>query len=293
MKKISVIIPVYNSEPYLQRLFSSLDSQVHKKCEYIFVNDGSTDNSENLILSYKNGKSNIIYLKQNNQGIAVARNTGLKQATGEYIAFVDSDDYILPTFFSTLINNIEMTGADIALTGVCVEKNGVITEREHESENIVKSHIDHIKDILLKINASYIVCNKLFKRNILKEFEFLVGYIFEDMYASNITAMKATKIAYISDDLYIYCVRENSVFTTVNDKQFTNFAYLANKIVNNYIKENYIKEIKNEILIYLKQSIERMESVFLRSKENDLVTTNAYNSSISILQELINKVNII
>ena len=93
-KKISIIIPVYNVEKYLSRCLESVINQSYKNIEIIIVNDGSTDNSFDICNKYKKKDKRVILIDQNNQGLSGARNTGLKHATGEYICFIDSDDYV-------------------------------------------------------------------------------------------------------------------------------------------------------------------------------------------------------
>ncbi|MCI8778348.1 MAG: glycosyltransferase family 2 protein [Bacilli bacterium] len=101
MKKnelISIIIPVYNTEDYLDKCLSSIINQTYKNIEIIIIDDGSTDNSKKIIKQYMNKDCRISYYYQNNSGVAIARNSGIDKAQGDYIAFIDSDDYIDLTF---------------------------------------------------------------------------------------------------------------------------------------------------------------------------------------------------
>ena len=290
-EKVSVIIPVYNSESFLDRLYMSLSLQYYDHIEYIFVDDGSTDESRNLIQRFQDNDPNVRYIYQENAGTSAARNTGLRYATGDYIAFIDSDDYVLPDFIARMVSCIEETGADLVLTGVICEENGGITLREHEDYDVVKNQIDFMKDIFLKIKATYIVCNKLFRREIIGTDAFLPGYTFEDMYVSYMTALKVKKAAYISDDLYVYCIRQASVYTTNSDRQFTDFAYLANLIINTYIENGLAGSLYEEMLVFLRNGIQRMRRIYMRSDKKDvsLAALDAAVESMHVLEEKIRR----
>src|SRR3954470_7921673 len=100
--KVSVVIPVYNAEKYITECIESLLNQTLKQCEFIFVNDGSSDNSSQIINEFKKKDNRIILINQENQGVSIARNNGLKAASGEYVGFVDADDYIDCEMYETI-----------------------------------------------------------------------------------------------------------------------------------------------------------------------------------------------
>ena len=100
--KISLIIPVFNTEKFLKKALESVEKQTFKYFETIIVNDGSTDKSAEIIENFAKKNKNVTVINQSNQGLSAARNTGIKNARGEYIAFLDSDDFLMPTFLSSL-----------------------------------------------------------------------------------------------------------------------------------------------------------------------------------------------
>lgn len=112
---ISVIIPIYNVEEYLEKCVNSVLNQTYSDLEIILVDDGSTDNSGKICDELKNKDNRIIVIHQENQGLSAARNAGIAKALGEYIAFVDSDDYIMEDMYETLYKNLEKTDADISI----------------------------------------------------------------------------------------------------------------------------------------------------------------------------------
>ena len=115
MKKISIIVPIYNTKKYIDRVVNCLINQTYHNLEIILVDDGSTDGSSMLCDKYKKKDNRIKVIHQKNSGVSVARNVGLKHATGEYIGFVDSDDYISLNMYETLYNNLINTNSDISV----------------------------------------------------------------------------------------------------------------------------------------------------------------------------------
>ena len=113
MKKVSIIVPIYNAEEYLPKCIDSLINQTYQNIEIILLNDGSTDNTQNIIASYKDKR--IIAINKKNTGIADTRNEGIKKSTGEYIMFVDSDDYLELNSIELLIKKLEKDKSDIVM----------------------------------------------------------------------------------------------------------------------------------------------------------------------------------
>ena len=137
MKKISVIVPVYNTEEYIEKCINSITGQTYKNLEIIVVNDGSTDNSLNILKSLQSKDSRIRIINQENKGVSAARNTGLDNTTGEYIAFVDSDDYLEKNMYEKMLKYMGESGADL------VSARAFIIERSNKpGENDYNNYID-------------------------------------------------------------------------------------------------------------------------------------------------------
>jgi glycosyltransferase involved in cell wall biosynthesis len=173
MNIISIIIPVYNAEKYLTSCIESLLIQSLKEIEFIFVNDGSQDNSQAIIESYQITDSRIILINQENQGVSAARNKGLSLAKGEYIGFVDADDYLEWDFYQTLYDKAILENLDIICSNFIKEQDGVvITSKAPFQENTIfdSSFIkNEILPFLIKDNSLNTCCTKLYKRNLLVE----------------------------------------------------------------------------------------------------------------------------
>lgn len=172
-KKVSVIIPAYNSENYIGRCIESLFAQTYKNIEIIVVNDGSKDNTEKAVKKYSQDYVNVKYVYQKNNGAAAARNHGLSLATGEYVTFCDSDDTLVPEFIATLVKECEK-GADVAVAGYMnITEDGKVLSTRSISEKP------------LGIYANVATCGKLYRNEFIKEnkLRFLTGAtIFEDSY---------------------------------------------------------------------------------------------------------------
>ena len=130
MIKISVIIPVYNCKMYLRQCIESVINQDEKNIEIILVDDGSTDGSSSICEEYAKKDKRITFVHKKNEGVSVARNVGLKNAKGKYIAFVDADDYINPKTYSKAFEHMEKNNLDLLIWNYSFDKNGVLSINE-------------------------------------------------------------------------------------------------------------------------------------------------------------------
>ncbi len=168
---ISVIVPVFNGEKYINKCIDSILGQTIKELEIIFVNDGSTDKSAAILDEYSKYNSNIHVIHQENQGVSIARNIALDNANGDYIAFCDVDDYIAPNMLEILVSAMEQNDADISVCGVkefsCDED--VFFKSDLQIEYEVLSDDEVFKNIIDNRNCSGYVWNKLFKSELINE----------------------------------------------------------------------------------------------------------------------------
>ena len=171
---ISVIIPVYNAEKYLEECIKSLLSQSLYDCQFIFVNDGSNDNSVDIIRSYIKKDKRITLINQKNQGVSEARNTGILNAKGEYIGFVDSDDYVDSDMYKVLYKDIKNEKCEVLISNFEEELNGNKYVRRYslkENQVLDKTYIqNNIVSFFIKDDSLNTVCNKLYKKSIIDEY---------------------------------------------------------------------------------------------------------------------------
>ncbi|WP_449400339.1 glycosyltransferase family 2 protein [Chryseobacterium wanjuense] len=163
--KVSIIVPVYNVENYLAKCLDSLINQTHQNIEILVVNDGSKDNSEQIIQEYAQKYPEKIkpFIKENG-GLSDARNFGIDRATGDYLGFVDSDDYVTPTMFEEMLSLAEKHQAKMVICNIQkVDQNGNITQKLTQIPNMPEK-IDLEKSFSVFSDLSYFACNKLFKK---------------------------------------------------------------------------------------------------------------------------------
>lgn len=235
---ISVIVPVYQVRDYIQECIESIRNQIYKNIEIIIVDDGSTDGSDKLCDQEAKKDSRIRVIHQNNQGLSMARNIGITNAKGEYIALVDSDDYVNINYLNNLYALLKKYNADIA---VCDYTRKIFdTQRGHDyaitSEQMLREWHGKRKRI------ETVCWNKLYKKSIFgdaNENIFPVGKEHEDIYTSHLFVEKADKIAITDNKLYFYRKRENSITSdTLRKRDKINQELEAQKERMNYFKDN-------------------------------------------------------
>lgn len=293
MPLISVIVPIYNVEAYLEKCINSIICQSYRNLEIILVNDGSTDNSQKICEEYKKKDSRIKVIHKENGGLSDARNCGLEIATGEYIAFLDSDDWIDEELYSTLYNLIKKYNADIS---ICSFKN-VFSEDEklnRINNEYVYDNIEALNRLYTKEGTQMVVAwNKLYKRKILSNMKFPKGKIHEDAFLIPRLLYNAKRIAYIEKELIYYRYTPNSITNSkFNIKRLDYLEALDN--TNNFFKEKKLDEL------YLRGVVSEIESMLtfalyvqgLEKNEKDNIINEfiiKIREKESIINESINK----
>lgn len=212
--KISIIIPVYNSEKYLKKCLDSIVNQTYKNLEIIIVNDGSTDGSEKICKEYESNDDRVIYLYKENGGLPSARNMGLEHASGDYIGYVDSDDYCELDMFEYLITKAVENNADVARCSFFFEyeNNGKTEEVIYEKENVVDNKDEQITDLLLNGHLSGVVWNKIYKFDKVKNIRFDSKYSCnEDLDYNYKVFSSGVKAVYCTEPKYRYYIHNGSI----------------------------------------------------------------------------------
>ena len=243
-KNISVIIPVFNVEVYLPLCIDSVLKQTYRKLEIILIDDGSTDNSSEICDTYALRDNRIKVIHQRNQGAAVARNTGLENATGEYIVFIDSDDFIDEKMIEKLYVALKETNSDMS---ICNFK--YVSESGNEiniEKTVIKNEVLCTEEIIDKVfqenNCGYIVIwNKLYKKNLWKEIRYPVGVIYEDEAVIHHIFSECKKVVTFPDELYYYRQVVGSVMHSGrNEKNVDKYLALADRLI--FLKSAVSKE---------------------------------------------------
>lgn len=220
MTKLSIIVPVYNVEKYLPKCLESLIKQTLKDIEIICVNDGSMDNSLAILKEFASKDSRIRIIDNQHQGVAKTRNTGIEQSTGEYIGFVDSDDYIDIDFFEKLYNSATKSNSDIAIASILKHKNFFnIYNAKYTKEETAITIQDKIKLCEDKKHFFFYAWNKIYHSGFIKKnnIKFSEGQIYEDVMFAIKALYYSNKIISVYGTKYHYIEHENSL-TKYKDK---------------------------------------------------------------------------
>lgn len=251
IKKVSIIVPVYNVSQYLEKCIDSILEQSYSNLEVILVDDGSTDISKEIVDSYYRMHSEIIVaVHQENGGLSAARNKGLDIATGDYISFIDSDDYVEKNMISEMVCILNHTLADIAVCGRIDEyEDGRSQERFVDDNLVIMNGEECIRRILTWNKVDIAACDKLYVAKLWKNVRFPKGRNNEDICTIPQIIYKANKIVHVASPFYHYCHRKNSITTTINKKKVNDFNR-AIEDIRKFVEYAY-PMIDNELIYYL------------------------------------------
>ena len=248
MIDISVVVPCYNVDKYVFSCLNSLVNQTKKEIEIIAINDGSTDNTLNILNDYeKKYPDKIRVISQENQGLSLARNTGIKLCNGKYIAFVDGDDEIDLNLFDKLWKKVLEFNYDIIAFNVeLVYPNRKLIVNAGISSDIKDFSLDDKKHFFT--NMYCMACNKLYKKNLFENEDLLFtpNTWFEDVLLIHKLIPNLTSIGYIDFPGYKYYQRENSITYTYNEKLY-DILNIWDGIIKYYKENNIFNEYKNEL----------------------------------------------
>lgn len=238
---ISIIIPVYNVERYLNRCIESVVNQTFKDIEIILVDDGSPDNSPQLCDEWSKKDNRIKVVHKKNEGLGLARNTGMQHATGEFIAFIDSDDYVDLKMYEILYKKALTHNADIVYCGHKYGlKDGTYEDRSDFKEEKIFDNKEDLKkqsiNYFYPLNGQYMmmsVWHSIYKREVIKtDFYSEREVVSEDLHFQLSAILNSKKIVYIPDCLYYYCYNGESLSHTFKFSKFYGFQKLLKLILS-------------------------------------------------------------
>lgn len=221
---ISIIVPIYKVEDYLERCVKSLLMQTYENIEILLVDDGSPDRCPQMCDAFQKEDNRIRVIHKKNGGLSDARNYGYKASTGDYICFVDSDDFVSKYYIESLFEVIKRWNCDVSICGF---KTVTGLDKEFDDEPSVTDNVmcctgiqmmSHMYDNLFL--DTVVAWNKMYKRCVLEGEEYPVGLIHEDEATTCKYLYKAARVGYIENELYYYYVRPNSIMTSeINSKK--------------------------------------------------------------------------
>lgn len=229
---VSIIVPIYKVDQYLERCVDSIINQTYANIEIILVDDGSPDKCPILCDNYAKKDSRVKVIHKKNGGLSDARNAGLNIASGDYIAFVDSDDWIETDFVENLYRNAKKENADISIIGVTlVWDKGGKKRLSYEEGYYIFDKENAIRELLVQQKFSCMVCQKLYKKYIFDEVRFPVGKLYEDVAISLSTFLKAEKVVVFGKSGYNYYQRSNSIVNSCFDIRKLDFLSYCQDII--------------------------------------------------------------
>lgn len=274
--KISVIVPVYNVESYIGKCIDSIINQTYKNLEIILVDDGSTDNSPEICDKYAVGDERIIVIHKENDGVSSARNEGIRIATGDFIGFVDGDDFIESDMYETLVSMITSDDIDIATSGYCMEyPDGKVVFMKNEDE--VPACPMDTKDFLRYVfirdkyrNVAGYIVTKIIRTSVIRENNILFDeklLIGEDVLFMAEVFIKSQKVVYTEEHLYRYFQSYTSAYHNYKIRIDSIGSLVAYEKVAELFSENDIDE---NIIDYVKRFLVYHASLLLKmSYENN------------------------
>ena len=258
---ISIIVPVYNVKDYLERCVSSILCQTYKNIEVILVDDGSTDGSGELAEEIAKRDKRVKVIRKTNGGVSSARNVGIETATGEYVGFVDGDDYIDPDMYEFLYNLIAKNNADISCCGMIKDEGKSVCVKRCSCETEVYESYEALRLLAKEKVFAISACDKLFRSEIVKNIKFNKNLSYgEDFLFCFSVFESCKKIAFCNKQCYHYYMREGScVNSGFGKKQFDRLK-VSEEIENNFkvedkVLESLLKDRKIKSQIYLLRAI--------------------------------------
>jgi len=226
MNLVSIIVPVYNVEKYLARCVESIIGQDYNNLEIILVDDGSNDSSGMICDRYSRNDDRVKVIHQTNGGMSAARNAGLDIASGDYIMFVDSDDEVVSTFVSTMLNASISSDASLVQCGFrYVDEEGILLNEVVSSDAVLLNHTEQMKEHLNERLITTMVWDKLYKADLLRDLRFPVGKYHEDIF-------------------FIYKVLHCATTTFVLNKALYNYRQVAGSIMHRSFNNKHLHSLE-------------------------------------------------
>lgn len=234
---ISVIVPIYNVEKYLEQFLNSVINQTFKDVEIIIVNDGSTDNSKVIVDKYMKNSNKIKYFEQNNKGVSEARNLAMTHAKGEYILFLDPDDYLELDMLEKLYKKAIKSNSDVVICGY----NEVYDDKVNGKDCSITYNVDNNKlysghevaQMMLNLEVRGYLWHKLFKKDLLEkiDLEFEIGRYIQDYFPVFKAVYFSSVITFVNEPLYNYRQRASSTVYKKNEKMLEDYTHAISNII--------------------------------------------------------------
>ena len=256
---ISVIVPIYNVEEYVEKCVMSIIAQSYRNLEIVLVDDGSTDNSGDICDAFAKDDSRVKVLHKANGGLSDARNYGIDEANGELLGFVDGDDRIHPRMYEVMQETMRANGADIVTCSF---------EQENEpsflGQNVDDYHVKNMtgSEALCDIETPLVVAwNKLYKRRLFEGLRYPIGRLHEDEFIIHRVFRRCKTVSVIDKPLYYYTIRKGSIVATMSEKRINDalMAFMDRVTFSN--EENWTEVMPSVVTRYCDYCIDRFYDI--------------------------------
>lgn len=276
MEKISIIVPIYNVEKYLEKCLKTIINQTYKNLEIILINDGSTDNSEVICNKYSKQDSRIIVLNKKNEGVSSARNEGIILSSGKYIVFIDPDDYVSNEHIEKLYNCIINNNVDLVISnGIDVSENGTVLNHKIR-DDLFMTQEECLKELLRDTNFNNVSWGNIYKKEILNKCKFNCNYRIAEDLDFLYNYIKYINSAYfLGESTYYWLRREGSATNSEYTDKWHDEIEICNCIINDtktfsedlntYAKCKYVRVNINQVQRF---RLDRKQIKFYRDNIN-------------------------
>ena len=282
---ISVIVPVYNVEKYLNRCVQSIVDQTYKNLEIILVDDGSPDHCPQMCDAWAKKDSRIQVIHKKNAGVSSARNAGLDAATGDFIGFVDGDDILFSDFYKTLVLQAQENNADVSACAFCFFRDDYSETTQsscyiHKQKNYSSSEL--LKEYFATCKGEWVsLCNKIFRSFLFSGLRFPNGRVFEDWTLAPLLYSRASTISFIPEKYYGYVIHSGSIMRTNNIKIFYD-CVCADYDHFIYFNNLGITDFNENIRGFARSDFRKCIKVYDNSDKSKTILKKAYKMCIDI-----------
>ncbi|MBE5917755.1 MAG: glycosyltransferase family 2 protein [Pseudobutyrivibrio ruminis] len=271
---ISVVVPIYKVESYLRRCIESILSQTYRNFELILVDDGSPDCSGKICDDYADKDRRIKVIHKENGGLSDARNYGTRTATGDYISYIDSDDWVAPDYLELLYKALEDNAADVSVCKL-IKINKEKCIRSSKNNILMFSTDSALSDMLYQKNISNSACGKLIRRKVMNRFPFPVGRLYEDLFTTYKVISECNKIVFVDRVLYYYWINPESIMhQSFSPKMFDEIDAVCE--IEQFVREHFpnilsaalSRKFSSYSQVFRWMSKEKIDSVYLSKKKS-------------------------
>lgn len=257
-KLVSIVIPVYNVEMYLEQCINSVIFQTYKNIEVILVDDGSTDDSGTICDRYTEKDNRVTVIHKNNGGLSSARNAGIEKSEGNYIYFLDSDDYIAEDTIAKYVQYLEQFGADVIQGSLCNFYDNVagLTAINRDNLQVELFHTEQaLKMMMLDHKLGHNAAGSLYKAKLYNKIRFPEGVLYEDLATTFYVIKEADKILYCDDKRYYYRKREGSIMNSPVKEKNMVLLDIVDRVMEDMVNFSSSLEqaaLRKQVVTYLK-----------------------------------------